>query len=289
VLAGIVDDNPNELVVVAPPHAVGSVDVEVFIPVYGSETITGGFQYQDPMPVDMVRLLVPVASNAAGAFGSSWQVEFVIHNANSEPLTLGGASTPPGGSAVSVPAFGTMSVTLYPQGGNAGAFVYVPRRLADNVVANIRVHDTTRDGDSWGAELPAVPETQFRRSIVLIDVPTDSRYRTLLRVYGYRADADNVSVLIRDNDTGAIIDTRAFLLQGGAPGGLFTPTAPGYAQLALDAIVSPLAASHARVRVEVTATDLAPPFLTAPPIWAFVAITNNTTQQVTTITPTVRP
>jgi hypothetical protein len=41
-----------------------------------------------------------------------------------------------------------------------------------------------------------------------------------------------------------------------------------------------MAVAHPRVRVEAT-----PTFIPAPPVWAFVSITNNTTQQVTTITP----
>jgi len=127
---------------------------------------------------------------------------------------------------------------------------------------NARVHDTTRDGDSWGVEIPAVPDTQFRRSIVLLSVPADARYRSLLRVYGYGSFDTNVTVAFRDDGTGEFLGSQALLLRS------------GYAQLPIDTFPG----AHARLRVQVTSDSSL--------IWAFASITNNVTQQVTTVTPT---
>ena len=90
-------------------------------------------------------------------------------------------------------------------------------------------------------------------------MPTDARYRTLLRVYGYAGHDANVTVTFRNDATGALLATRALTTQS------------GYAQLPIDVTSAP------RLRVQVTAeTSL---------IWAFVSVTNNATQQVTTIAP----
>ena len=249
----IIENSAAEIVVLAPPHAAGRVDVQVNVPVTPLITLTSAYLYVDPPATDQVRFLVPVAIGASGALGSNWQTEVVVHNENSEALTLAGATIAPFASGV---------VTLQPAAGSAGTFFTVPKNLADNVCANVRVHDTTRDGDSWGAEVPVVPETQFRRSVILLAVPADARYRALLRVYGYGATDTNVTVSFRDDATGEFLGSQTFPLQS------------SYAQL-------PIAATRPRIRVQVTA-DMSL-------IWAFVSITNNTTQQVTTITPAIAP
>ena len=253
VLGTILDVTTAEIVVVAPPHEAGRVDVQVNVPTNASVTLQSAYSYEEPSPTDQVRLLVPVAISAAGALGTSWQTDLVVHNENTERLTIAGKTIQPLASAV---------ITLTPPAGSAGTFISIPRRLADNVSVNARVHDTTRDGDSWGVEVPAVPETQFRRSIILLSLPTDARYRTLLRVYGYSALDTNATIAFRDDATGEFLGSRTLLLQS------------GNAQLPIDAF----AGAHPRLRVQVTADSLL--------IWAFVSITNNVTQQVTTITPT---
>ncbi len=247
----IVENTATEIVVVAPPHAAGRVDVQVNVPVTPTITLTSAYAYQDPSPADQVRFLVPVAIGASGALGTSWQTEIVVHNENAEALPIAGATIAP---------FASGAVTLQPPAGSAGTFIFVPRALADNVSANVRVHDTTRDGESWGAEVPVVPETQFRRSVILLAVPADARYRTLLRVYGYAGHDTNATVTFRNDATGELLGTRALTMQS------------GYAQLPIDVT------SASRLRLQVTADSSL--------IWTFVSITNNVTQQVTTITPT---
>jgi IPT/TIG domain len=253
VFATIVENTAAEIVVIAPPHAAGRVDVEVNVPVTPTITLPSAYAYEEPSPSDMVRFLVPVVINSTGAGGTKWVSELVVHNENAEPLPVNGATVPP---------LATSVMTLIPPAGSAGTYIEVPKRLADNVSANVRVHDTTRDADSWGAEVPVVPETQFRRSVILLAVPADARYRALLRVYGYGQGDSTVTLTFRDDDTGEFLSSRALALQA------------GYAQIPIEGL-------RPRIRVQVTTeTSL---------IWAFVSVTNNTTQQVTTITPTVTP
>ena len=246
----IVDNTAVEIVVIAPPHAAGRVDVEVNVPTNAPVTLPSAYLYSDPPDSDRVLLLVPVVIDAAGAGGTQWTSELVVHNENTEPVSIGGVVVLPMATAI---------VKLTPPATSAGTFFNVPKRLADNVSANVRVHDTTRDADSWGAEVPVVPETQFRRSVILTAVPSDARYRTLLRVYGYAGHDTPATVTFRNDATGELLATRTLSMQS------------GYAQLPIDVTAAP------RLRLQVTAA--------ASLLWAFVSVTNNATQQVTTITP----
>src|SRR6266568_7228094 len=59
VSASIVDNTPGEIVVIAPPHAAGLVDVHVIVepPI----TIVSGYGYQNTRADDRVRVLLPIA------------------------------------------------------------------------------------------------------------------------------------------------------------------------------------------------------------------------------------
>jgi hypothetical protein len=269
--APVVSDSDDEIIVAAPPHAAGSVDVEIALAVKGTVTIPHAYRYDDPPPSDHVRFLVPIAVNAPGAFSSSWVSELLIHNRSAEPVAIASTTIAP---------HTTEPVTL--PNTNVGAFYFVPQRLAQSVTANLRVHDSTHDDTSWGTDIPVVPETQFRPLLVLGGIPASSRFRTLLRVYTYTWTFAEATAAVRDDATGALLTTLSFHLVG-------SETTPAYAQMALDPAVALYADAHPRIRVEVAARPAGAPI--APPVqlWGFVAVTNNTTQQVTTVTPSLIP
>lgn len=269
--APVVSDSADEIVVLTPPHAPGSVDVEVGLLTKGTVTIANGYRYEDPLPSDSIRFLAPIAVSAPGALGSNWLSELSITNASGEPLTIGSTTIAPQNSA---------PVTL--PNPNVGALFAVPRRIAPNVTATLRVHDTAHDAAGWGTDIPVVPETQFRPTVVLPHVPTDARFRTLLRVYAYTTSFAAGVAVIRDDATGAVLSTQPLLIRDGSS------SAPGYAQLSLDLIAAQFASAHERLRIDVTAQILGS-ILPPVPLWAFVAITNNATGQVTTITPSLIP
>jgi hypothetical protein len=258
--ATVVSDTEEEIIVSTPPHAAGSVDVQVALQTKGTVSIANGYRYEDPAESDSVRFLVPIAINTAGALGSNWVSELSITNTSAEAITIASTTIAPNTTAL---------VTL--PNPNVGAFFNVPRRLANSVTAGLRVHDTSRDADGWGTDIPVVPETQFRPSIVLGHIPGDSRFRTLLRLYAYTSDFANATVALRDDSTGALLSTQTVLLNN-------------YAQLAIDPV-----ANHPRLRAEVTAQIIGAPLQPPGPIWGFVAVTSNSTQQVTTITPSLIP
>jgi hypothetical protein len=289
--ATIVDDTDSEIVVLAPAHAAGPVNLVISVPPSLPVTIESAYNYQDPQSNDQVRLLVPVAINSQGALGTNWTSDLFVYNGNGEQLLVSGpAGTPffnPLGerqryTGQDLAPFFSDTFTLFAPAGNTGVFLYVPRRLVDNMVATLRVHETTRDGDSFGTEIPVVSETQFRPFIVLPNVPSDTRFRALLRVYSYSAN-DSVAMLrLRDEATGELLDTRTVVLKSGLTPVTDTPDAPAYTQVALDPLFAGFGPAHRRIRSEITPVGPAP-------IWAFVAITNNATEQFTTITPMSTP
>lgn len=263
--AAILDITSTDVVVVAPPHAAGPVDVEVHAPLGGSIILKSGFLYQAPQAIDQQRFLVPVAAGAG-----TWQVDLSAYNGSSELLTV---------SAAQIAPFTSKDVTLVPPAGSTGVFVYAPKRIADSITWSLRVHDTARDADGWGVELPVVPESQFRPSVVLSAIPSDSRFRTLLRIYGFSAAGENVQLTLRDEVTGELLVKQTVsLAQGVTTQHDVAPIAPAYTQVALDPL---LPKGHTRVRAELV------PDGANKPIWAFVSVTNNTTQQVTSVTPAI--
>jgi len=208
-------------------------------------------------PSDHVRFLLPISGNTAGLQGTSWRTDVLVHNGNAAPLTV-----PP----IFAMPYSTTGVLFFPQA-NPAVFIDVPSALADDVAFRMRVHDEAHDAESAGIEIPGIPDSAFAPSTIVAGVPTDARFRTMLRLYADSA-ADQVATLsLRDESTGALLDRRPVSLSLGSA------SAPAYAQVALDPIILPLAPAHP-VRAEIAASV---------PVWAFVSITNNVTQQVTAL------
>ena len=251
--ATIIWDAAGEIIAIAPPHAAGAVDVVVQVAGSLPVTVANGFSYQDPKS-DVVKLLLPVAASAAGAFNTSWQTDVLAHNESNESLDVAGTT---------VPAFSTKRLALAPP--STGMFIELPRRVFENITVTTHVHDLIHDADTLGVDIPSVPETQFRRSIDLSGIPNDTRYRVLLRVYGYGSNSA-VNVWTYDDTTGGLLEEKTVTMVG---------SAPAYVQLPVGA-----GPATGRVRIGVTTANA-----NDPPIWGFITLTNNVTESVTTITP----
>lgn len=251
--ATIVFNTAEEMIVVAPPHAAGPVDVVISVGGASPVVVPCGFTFQAPAATESVRFLLPIAGNTSGALNTTWRTDVSVTNENAVPVTIAGATVQP---------LTTKTALL----SSLTQFVDIPRELSDGVTISVRVHDTTHDADNRGVDIPVVPPSQFRKSVILAGLPSDPRYRMLLRIYGY-GGAGSAVVRVRDAGTGALLEQLTAELVG---------SAPSYAQV-------PLNTSAAAVRtVEVTTAGRAD-----PPIWAFVSVTNNITQQVTLVTPRI--
>lgn len=289
--------------VVAPPQQAGRrVDVRITLAdgtdLIGREAFRYDAQRSDG-PSNYVRYLVPIVSrNVRGANASMWLSELTVHNPTPHLLELQAPwpgwwnvrgvaplTHPPLAPPVIGPHESAL-LELDPYPLRHAAFIYVPRPLASAVAMQLRVRDVSREAEGWGTEIPIVTPDAHKETIRLLDVPTDSRYRATLRVYGDDAHARKVSISVYPLSGAEAIETWTVDLEGivNVQPDEF-PLSPAYAQI--DPITPAVQASgHERVRVVVS--YVMPPLVDPPfvlPIWAFVSITNNTTQQVTTITP----
>ncbi|HEX7191133.1 MAG TPA: IPT/TIG domain-containing protein, partial [Thermoanaerobaculia bacterium] len=148
-LGTVVFDSANEIVVVAPAHAAGSVDLVVNVPVSPPLTLKNAFVYQDPSS-DTVRVLLPIAAGTQGILNTTWQTDVLAHNETTTAVVIAGTTIPP---------ISTQRLTLSPA--STGMFLQIPRSVFEGVTITTHVHDATHDAQSLGVDIPSVPETQF--------------------------------------------------------------------------------------------------------------------------------
>jgi hypothetical protein len=281
--ASIVSNTVSEIVAIAPPHAAGSVDITVTTGTAAPVVLANAYRYQSRLNEEEERILIPVAASGPGPDAARFETEILITNASDEAVPVMGADVPQGLgiSPVPIPTLpphttGTFTDMLLRPPGHVGAFIYVPARLARDVITKVRVHDTSRDASAHGVEIPVVSDLDFAASLRLTSIPTDARFRSTLRVYAY--DAANfgpVTLRVRDNADGTLLATVPVALNAVRSE---EDNLPASAQLSLDPIIEPLR-SHARLRIDIADSDA------IRPIWAFVSITNNQTQEITLVTP----
>jgi IPT/TIG domain-containing protein len=227
-------------------------------------------------------ILLPVFSPPVhGAFGSEFRTIVRATNKSTTdvlnlylgaigcdgPAPVGGAGDPlifqPDGTTFQLPA----SCSRWPAG-----LVYVPRGQAASSSMNLRVLDVTRQATSQGTEIPIVrPERMTRNPIVLIGVPTDSRFRNTLRIYAARQVDEYVTVTVNG---------QSHLVHLTPGRNIFEPSYGTFGEFP--------AADGQTINVRIDPP--VPPGGVSPSvpgtaIWAFITVTNDETQQITTISP----
>ena len=297
-LAGsVIEVSPThiELLVPARPH--GTVaEVKVRVQRKGEVVVKDGFRWDSTStssnPADYKRYLIPVAGpDRPGAGGSIWTTEWTLYSALNFPFTMIWSRCLPNVSPCPGPVVepGLSRPPIYPRGdGGEGAFVYVPALVAGGTAMSLRVRDLSKNAANHGTEIPVVTDADYtnqgRGVIRLLDIPTDAKYRVTLRIYGPNESAKEVSVSVV-NESGSLAEHHAIFLSGSEEAVPETfPLHPAYAQL--DPLTPAIRAAGPRVQIQIYAFHdvlISPPPIY--PIWAFVTITNNETQQVTTVTP----
>ena len=258
-----------------PPHPPGAVQV----------TVTGdsflkssyAFRYYDPTAPPSSKLfekiLIPVIFNGQGALGSNWSTELSLRNDNDylvEPWR------PIAGSSAIAPvtpiSFGSGSAP-------SGAFLILPRKAAARVSFHAAVRDTSRADREWATEIPVVRENDFSSSgVELLDIPVDSRFRTMVRVYSMAnpvpAYASFVHIIVYSIDNGSVLrDVYPSLSDPtGCSEATSCATIPSFASVS--DLTTGLPSGRVGVQVQGNA-----------PLWAFATITNNETQHVTVVSP----
>ncbi len=271
--ATVVNATPDQIVVRPPQHDPGPVDVES-----GALRSTAAFYYlpsdKAPDPAFYEPMLFPVAFSGPGAFGSDWTTQIYLRNENEYPLpflpldvfNLGCRlfechSFPPAHGTTTSGAFNAPN----------GVVVFVPRQGAPKVHFGVLVRDLSRQAQSLGTGIPVVREKDFfDRPLELLNIPTDPRFRVALRVYDLGAPIGIHFTIQPLSSDETLVDTFVF------PAG----HDPSYAQISDLVAAYPQLAGKGPLRITVEA-----PVPGNPTLWAFVSVTNNETQQVTTISP----
>lgn len=147
----------------------------------------------------------------------------------------------------------------------------------DTIAANLRVTDVTRQATSHGVEIPVVHKDDFTAGrISLLGVPLDPKFRNTLRIYSIGPGPRNVVVQIGNR-------THQLALQAG--GDVFQPAYAQFTDFPLPADMPPGQQTVRVVIDPIPPCPICPLPHVLPPIWAFITVTNNETQQITTITP----
>lgn len=282
-----------------PPNAGGTYDVTfnprdaaaitlgyVLIPTTQSTvTVTDAFTYGNG---GYERFLVPfyAAGEVPGAFGSRWVTELVGWNPH--PFAVAVYQVPPATtpSPFEPPSsdWGAPLKSFRPHLANSGpAFLHVAGSSA--LAFHLRVRDVSRQSESWGTEIPVISERKAftGEPILLNDIPYGNDARVMLRIYDFDGPTGgDVDVEVHFNDGTGNLSEQFLSATVDFPGGAYQqyPAAPGYIEVDL---TSELAAfplpNVTSLRVSVNSPHI------DKRLWAFVSVTNNRTQQITTITP----
>lgn len=255
--------------------------------------------FPDP---DYERVLIPVFWFGGGANGAQWWSNFDVLNTG-EPFELATAVLQ---GHPSCPSFcgcdpqkrvvPFQSHTICQQfEDSTGLLLYVPRHVdRDDVHVMSRVYDRSREALRAGTQLPVVWEDDLLEGpIWLLDVKTETRYRTTLRIYDVYQWETEFTVRFYDmaklrlGQKELLLETRmtAHHPDGPIPEGRF-PQRPSYAVVASLVAQWPQLAAAEAVAVEITGSHpiVSPPAPTRR-FYALASITNNTTQEVTTVFP----
>jgi hypothetical protein len=244
----------------------------------------------DVDPADLETLILPFTvtrfGSLPGAHGSLWQTEIWIRNRGSAPvrMTQFGCIGPFPCYWLEIPPMTTTRLedVINPAGsvtGHPGALLHVEPGLAGDLQLNMFIRDVSRSLETWGTEIPIVRESDLRSGpIDFLNVPNEDGFRVLLRAY-HSSELRDAAITVRvfDLETDVLVGERdvPFILDGARD----LQPYPGFAGTDISVGSFPGISGHSRLRVEVTPGDQELRF------WAFISITRNETQHVTTITP----
>jgi hypothetical protein len=273
--------NETTVVAITPAHFPGTFDVTYTGRNFAEARLQNAFTFVGEVPQDaFARVLLPIFTPPVrGAFGSEFRTELRLagngggfstyglrqNTANCAPVLCLDVPDPR-----FVGATDNVEPEFFLYNGTPGRFFFVPRNQLQNVAANLRVADVSRAALNFGTEIPVVPESEFRGyTIELLGVPADRRFRNTLRIYS--VDAPFVRVTVEGQPTVVLPMTRPA-----------SPFEPAYA------VFTDFPTGFEPLRV-IVQSPLPVGVPSEPPsytfLWAFVTVTNNETQMITTITP----
>lgn len=246
-------------------------------------------------PFERVLLPVAVRGERPGAFGSRWTTPIAITVAGDRAIYLYGYDP----RCSILPCLGTQpippGITFYPEAfePNQGAILLLQQAFADRVQISLRAQDVSRQGQTFGTEVPVVRGRDwFDSAFDLPGVPIAPEFRTTLRIYDsegvsgrrariqfYRTDpavqSPATGEFPRPASDVLLNEITVTLAVAGSPeaNGQF---AFGYAEI--DAL-QPGVPTPTRLRIRVI------PESAGQRLWAYVSVIHNETQSLTVISP----
>ncbi len=236
-----------------------------------------------PLP-NMERILLPITiQNVNGAFGSKWSTAASIFidvdpQVQQYVLPLQGCD-PPSCEPIVGTARRTLPLGFFPTqpGEPSGSLLYVQRTISDHVFVSLHLTQGLNGSDT---SLPVVREHSFfQQPFQIIDVPDAGAARRLtLRVYGIDPDIQgqirvrvfgvSETVPLRDN-----VYSLSNWQHNYTTATWSVPVRPPSVDVQYYAPVSSPPSESLRFEVQSLTQSM--------PIWAFVSVTDNTTQAVT--------
>ena len=260
----------------APQHAPGLASVRVD---NGPRSITvpNAVYYFDrnaaPDTSIFERILFPLLTEVSGINGSLFRTEASISNPKRWFVETYNEIVPfvcidyPCGERMSPGELVQFTGGDYPH----GVALLTPRDAAPDLSFALRARDVSRRAEGFGTEIPVVRESEMylSRELALLGVPVSPGYRAKLRIYAFGPDPFGGAFAgLRFQNAGghASVELKRTCSGNGCA------STPFYGEYDLPA------GNLARENVYVQGSDQLL-------VWAFITVTNNTTQQITTITP----
>jgi hypothetical protein len=185
------------------------------------------------------RVLVPIDSNAAGAYGSRWVTDVSIVGPERVP-GLGPGRDCEFGATIGAPG-------THP----SGVYVRIPRTASHLVEVRVRVRETSRDG--LPIEIPVVRDDEWLTGVSEIEMPKlREGQRAMLRVY-------------MKEDDGAVLQVDKFSLRLAAA----DRDTPRFASMDVSSMSGTIRLSPSNGAWSIGASEY----------WAMITITDNVTQQ----------
>lgn len=251
--------------------------------------------------VDYERVLVPVFYFGGGGFGSAWWTDFDLLSTEQaftlgRPLLQGLQDCPAlcGCDAKGEVEAGKVETVCPIFEGTQGVILYVPRNVdRASIFTYARVRDVSRQAERAGTQIPVVWEDDlYSSTMMLLDIPRDSRYRTTLRLYDAFQNETEFSLRfldmaeLRRGVRDVLLETSIVVRhdEGENPGRF--PGRPAFAIIGDLVAAYPQLARADHYAIEIIGSHP----ITSPPyyerrFYALASITNKTTQEVTVVSP----
>jgi hypothetical protein len=255
----------------APPHAPGIVDV-VVNSTARTVTAKASLIYYDPAQADpsvFEPVLFPLSFQGSGAFGSQWTTENYITSWVSSALFRD--ALPCAGCSARLDA-GTKQ--LINNGNLWGHVLYAMRGTTSSLDFGSRIRDTSRQAQTAGTEVRVARERDFRGQLRFLNVPGDSRYRVMVRLWSL-GDFPQFIVNI-DLATPQVAPISVTKIPG---------TSMWFGSADITSLVAKGNGNPTSVMVYPSGYGSIFASQLFPPIWGMLSITNNDTQQVTVVSP----